>query len=156
MFLDPKCSEKANMLMVSLGKDHSVKPGVSLTLKTGNNIRELKSESDYGEEASGTVTIVKPKSSKSKPNFKLSSPSEVCPGSSFAVEVSDMKGYGRGEKQINWYIDSVPTGSVDQTSLDRLKNSAYKSKDKRKMTIQSSLVNTYYYIQGHNHYLLAR
>ena len=125
------------MLMVSLGKDHSVKLGVSLTLKTGNNIRELKSEADYGEEASGTLTITKSKSSGTKPDFKLSAPAEICPGSSFDVEVSDMKGYGRGKKQINWTIDSVPPGAENVTSL---KERVYMSKHNKKMTIQSSLV----------------
>ena len=125
------------MLIVTLGSDHSVKLGTTLTLKTGNNIRELKSEADYGEEAKGSVTIVTSKSSETKPDFKLSSPAEICPGSSFDVELSDLKGYGRGKKQIDWTIDSVPPGAVDVSSL---RNDVIISKTRRKMTIQSSLV----------------
>ena len=127
------------MLIVTLGSDHSVKLGTTLTLKTGNNIRELKSEADYGEEAKGTVTVVKSKSSETKPDFKLSSPAEICPGSSFDVELSDLKGYGRGKKQIEWTIDSVPPGAVDWTQSS-LRNDVIISKNRRKMTIQSSLV----------------
>ena len=127
------------MLIVTLGSDHSVKLGTTLTLKTGNNIRELKSEADYGEEAKGSVTIVTSKSSETKPDFKLSSPAEICPGSSFDVELSDLKGYGRGKKQIDWTIDSVPPGAVDWTQSS-LRNDVIISKTRRKMTIQSSLV----------------
>ena len=137
LFADPSCSERADMLIVTLGSDHSVKLGTTLTLKTGNNIRELKSEADYGEEAKGSVTIVTSKSSETKPDFKLSSPAEICPGSSFDVELSDLKGYGRGKKQIDWTIDSVPPGAVDVSSL---RNDVIISKTRRKMTIQSSLV----------------
>lgn len=137
MFVDPKCAGKADMLIVTLGSGHSVKLGTKLTLKTGNNIRELKSEQNYGEEASGTVTIIKSKSSKSKPDFKLSSPAEICPDTSFNVELSDMKGYGRGKRQIDWSIDSVPPGAVGVASL---KNDVLISENKKKMTIRSSLV----------------
>ena len=128
------------MLVVTLGSDHSVKLGTKLSLAAGNNIRELKSEEDYGEEAAGTVTITRSKSSDSKPDFKLSAPAEICPGSSFDVELSNLKGYGRGRQQINWAIDSVPTGAADVADL---KKKVVVSKNKRKMTVESSWVNNY-------------
>ena len=125
------------MLIVTLGTDHSVKLGTTLTLKTGNNIRELKSEADYGEEAKGTVTVVRSKSSETKPDFKLSSPAEICPGSSFDVELSNLRGFGRGRRQFNWAIDSVPSGAAD---VAELRKNVVVSKNKKKMTVESSWV----------------
>ena len=129
------------MLVVTLGSGHSVKLGTKLSLATGNNIRELKSEEDYGEEASGTVTITRSKSSDSKPDFKLSAPAEICPGSSFDVELSNLKGYGRGRQQINWAIDAVPIGAADVTDL---KKKVDVSKNNKKMTVDSSWVKNKY------------
>ena len=139
-YLEPKCSEKADMLVVTLGSAHSVQLGTKLSLAAGNNIRELKSEEDYGEEAAGTVTISRSKSSDSKPDFKLSAPAEICPGSSFDVELSNLKGFGRGRQQINWAIDSVPSGAVD---VAELKKKVVVSKNKKKMTVESSWVKTF-------------
>ena len=139
-YLEPKCSEKADMLVVTLGSAHSVQLGTKLSLAAGNNIRELKSEEDYGDEAAGTVTISRSKSSDSKPDFKLSAPAEICPGSSFDVELSNLMGFGRGRQQINWAIDSVPSGAVD---VAELKKKVVVSKNKKKMTVESSWVKTF-------------
>ena len=137
-FSEPKCAEKADMLIVTLGSGHSVQLGTKLSLAAGNNIRELKSEENYGEEASGTVTISRSKSSDSKPDFKLSAPAEICPGSSFEVELSNLKGFGRGRRQFNWAIDSVPSGAADVAGL---RENVVISKNKKKMTVESSWVN---------------
>ena len=126
------------MLIVTLGSGHSVQLGTTLSLAAGNNIRELKSEENYGEEASGTVTISRSKSSDSKPDFKLSAPAEICPGSSFEVELSNLKGFGRGRRQFNWAIDSVPSGAADVAGL---RKNVVISKNKKKMTVESSWVN---------------
>ena len=125
------------MLMVTLGSGHSVQLGTELRLAAGNNIRELKSEEDYGEEASGTVTISRSKSSDSKPDFKLSASAEICPDSSFDVELSNLRGFGRGRRQFNWAIDSVPSGAAD---VAELRKKVVVSKNKKKMTVESSWV----------------
>ena len=136
-FSEPVCAEKADMLIVTLGSGHSVQLGTKLSLAAGNNIRELKSEENYGEEASGTVTISRSKSSDSKPDFKLSAPAEICPGSSFEVELSNLKGFGRGRRQFNWAIDTVPSGAADVAGL---RENLVISKNKKKMTVESSSV----------------
>ena len=136
-FSEPVCAEKADMLIVTLGSGHSVQLGTKLSLAAGNNIRELKSEENYGEEASGTVTISRSKSSDSKPDFKLSAPAEICPGSSFEVELSNLKGFGRGRRQFNWAIDTVPSGAADVAGL---RENVVISKNKKKMTVESSSV----------------
>ena len=136
--VDPECVGRANLLVVKLGENNKVKNSTVLTLKTGNGIKQLKAQDNYDYEASGTVTVMaRADDRKSKPEFSLSGPSEICPGSPVKIVVNNMKGFGRGKREFTWDTDS-PAGS-DLYNL-------VKQNNKHKLKINSNMVSFIKYL----------
>ena len=105
---DPTCVGKANILEVNLGSDHLINNGTVLTLAPDNGIQELKADPNSAVDAGGSVTILTNNNDKlKKPDFTLTGPSEICPGRSVKVVVSNMKGFGRGQKDITWSTEGL-------------------------------------------------
>ena len=73
-------------------------------MAAGNGIKELKAEEEYSPEASGSAVVVTTDKENVTPDFTLIGPTEVCPGKPIKVAISNLKGFGRGERKITWTV----------------------------------------------------